>query len=389
MEPERTALPAVRLDRLLDVLVEPVIITDANAVVTSVNPVAVERLGADQYVGRSLAEQVARADVRAPGGRALAWAEHPVHRALATGAPVTNVELVVSSGAPAATTWLVNTVPVRDADRILGTVSVFHDITRSVELETTLGDHAQRLEAIVNLVSDAVFLVDGDGRLIFANAVGDRMLGLPPNTPLAERHRRLDARDGDGQPIPLDRFPSRLALEGETLTGVTLLIRDANGETRHVMTSAHPLRRRDGTIYAALVTMNDVTDEILGRLELEVARETAEEANHLKDQFIAALSHELRTPLQPILGWTEVLRRHGNLDAVTTQALEAIRRNIRQQVRLVDDLLDLSCIVHGKLALRYETFDLREQVRSAAEPFEESSALKRVRLQLSLRRTRC
>jgi two-component system CheB/CheR fusion protein len=79
-----------------------------------------------------------------------------------------------------------------------------------------------------------------------------------------------------------------------------------------------------------------------------------------------------------------VLRRHGNHDAITTQALEAIRRNIRQQVRLVDDLLDLSRIVHGKLALRYETFDLREQVRAAAEPFEEAAALKRVRLTLSL-----
>src|SRR5206468_9638619 len=116
--------------------------------------------------------------------------------------------------------------------------------------------------------------------------------------------------------------------------------------------------------------MKDTTDEVRAREELVAARENAEEANHLKDQFIAALSHELRTPLQPILGWTEVLRRHGSLDAITTQALEAIRRNIRQQVRLVDDLLDLSRIVHGKLALRFESFDLREQVRAAVEPFE-------------------
>jgi two-component system, chemotaxis family, CheB/CheR fusion protein len=120
------------------------------------------------------------------------------------------------------------------------------------------------------------------------------------------------------------------------------------------------------------------------REELERARETAEEANRLKDEFIAALSHELRTPLQPILGWTEVLRRHGSLDDVTSQALEAIRRNIRQQVRLVDDLLDLSRIVHGKFQLRFETFDLREQIRTATEPFDEAAALRRVRLTLSL-----
>jgi CheY-like chemotaxis protein len=65
---------------------------------------------------------------------------------------------------------------------------------------------------------------------------------------------------------------------------------------------------------------------------------------------------------------------------VTAKALEAIRRNIRQQVRLVDDLLDLSRIVHGKLTLHYETFDLREQIRAAAEPYEEAAVLKKVRL---------
>ena len=62
-----------------------------------------------------------------------------------------------------------------------------------------------------------------------------------------------------------------------------------------------------------------------------------------------------------------VLRRHGKLDDVTTRAMEVVHRNIRQQVRLVDDLLDLSRILHGKFILRFETFDLREQVHAAVE----------------------
>ena len=128
----------------------------------------------------------------------------------------------------------------------------------------------------------------------------------------------------------------------------------------------------------------DVTDEHRVLAEIEMARQAAEDASRLKDEFIAALSHELRTPLQPILGWTEVLRRHTGIDDVTARALEAIRRNVRHQVRLVDDLLDLSRIVHGKLALRFEAFDLREQVRLAAEAFEEAASLKRVRLSVEL-----
>jgi CheY-like chemotaxis protein len=127
-----------------------------------------------------------------------------------------------------------------------------------------------------------------------------------------------------------------------------------------------------------------VTAQERARAELETAREAAEAASRLKDQFIAALSHELRTPLQPILGWTEVLRRHGSLDELTARALEAIHRNIRQQVRLVDDLLDLSRIVHGKFTLRFEAVDLRDPVRSAIEALDEAVELKRLDLRTTL-----
>jgi CheY-like chemotaxis protein len=137
-------------------------------------------------------------------------------------------------------------------------------------------------------------------------------------------------------------------------------------------------------VEAVVLTWKNVTAEVRARRELEIAREAAEDASRLKDQFIAALSHELRTPLQPILGWTEVLRRHRTLDEVTTRALEAIHRNIRQQVRLVDDLLDLSRIVHGKFTLRFETLDMREPVRAAAEAFEETASLNRLRLTITV-----
>ncbi len=373
-----------RLEVVLDALVEPALLTDASGLVTFVNAVAIQHLSADKDIGVSVSEQIARSDLRAPDGRPLTWDEHPVRRALTTGRPVTGAGLLIRTANGLQTTWVVNTAPLRDGARITGTVSVYHDLTRWAQLETDLADHGERLEAMVNLVSDVVFVIDTTGRLTFVNANGEAQLGLEVGLSTVDRTRRLDVRDAAGQPIPIEGALSARALRGETTSGILLLVRDPRGSTRHVIASAHPLRRPDGAIYAALVTMKDVTDEIRSRHELEAAREAAEEANHLKDQFIAALSHELRTPLQPILGWTEVLRRRGNLDAVATQAIEAIRRNIRQQVRLVDDLLDLSRIVHGKLALRYETFDLRDPVRAAAEPFEEAAALKRVRLTLSI-----
>lgn len=380
----RTPSPFHRLEGVLDAVHDPVLVTDASGVVTFANTAARDRLGAEKYVGASVADHVARGDVRAPDGATLTWDAHPIRRVLATGEAVSAVELVTSAPGRVPATWRVDAVPFRDGATIMGAAAIFREIVRVTPPLDASGDQAQQFEAIVNLVSDAVFAVDHAGRLLFANAVAGGLLGLPAGTTLLERHRRLEVHDADDRPVPPDQIPSSRALRGETLTGALLLVRDPEGQRRHIVTSAHPLRRPDGSIYGALVTMKDVTDEVRSRQELETARESAEEANHLKDQFIAALSHELRTPLQPILGWTEVLRRHGNLDAITAQALEAIRRNIRQQVRLVDDLLDLSRIVHGKLALRYETFDLREQIRAAAEPLEEAAALKRVRLTLSL-----
>jgi len=373
-----------RLEVVLNALIEPVVVTDSAGVVTFVNRAAVERLDAAKYVGVALAEQLTNGHVRAADGAPLAWDQHPVARTLSSGQASAAMTVSVRGVGDTRADWMIRATPLSEGERVSGAILVFDAVKVATDLESELADHAARLEAIVNLVSDAVFVADRDGRLVFMNAIGRSLLGLAGDTTVVDRHRRLDVRDADGHPLPLEAMPSSRALRGEQMSPVVLLIRDSGDQLRQVVTNAHPLRRPDGSIYAALVTMNDVTDEMRSRRELEAARESAEEANHLKDQFIAALSHELRTPLQPILGWTEVLRRHGNLDALTTQALEAIRRNIRQQVRLVDDLLDLSRIVHGKLALRYETFDLREQIKSAAEPFEEAAALKRVRLTLSL-----
>jgi len=169
--------------------------------------------------------------------------------------------------------------------------------------------------------------------------------------------------------VPEGKQEQWLTLEREWKPMHELRVKDGSIQSWAAIAQTVPGDESNGPVYATVVSWNDVTDEQRGLAEVETARQAAEDASRLKDEFIAALSHELRTPLQPILGWTEVLRRHSGIDDVTARALEAIHRNIRHQVRLVDDLLDLSRIVHGKLALRVEAFDLREQVRVADGPF--------------------
>jgi signal transduction histidine kinase len=371
-------------DAFLDGLPQPVEVTDATGVLVFANAAAAARFGADKHVGLSLEQRAARLRVLTLDGLPIPVADHPVARVLGTRQPVLAARVTVETEDGTRRAYVMNTSALFDGPRLAGTVSLLHEQSPRTVLERELADHAARLEAIVNLVSDAVFVVGADGRTVFANAVGERLLGLPAGVALPERARRLRVRTPDGQEVPPEAFPSSRALRGETLAGLELLIVNAGGETRRAVASAHPLRHADGRIYGAIVTINEVTAEAIARQELEAARAGAEEANRLKDEFLAALSHELRAPLQPILGWTEVLRRRGELDEVTGRAVEAIRRNIRQQVRLVDDLLDLSRIVHQKLTLRWETLDLREAVRAAAEPFEEAAVLKRVRMAIDV-----
>ena len=103
--------------------------------------------------------------------------------------------------------------------------------------------------------------------------------------------------------------------------------------------------------------------QLLGRAER--ARAEAEAANRMKDEFLATLSHELRTPLTSLLGWSSVLREAKHDEKVLNQGLEAIDRNARVQAQLIDDLLDVSRIVSGKLNLDVRPLDISSVTRAA------------------------
>jgi len=100
-------------------------------------------------------------------------------------------------------------------------------------------------------------------------------------------------------------------------------------------------------------------------LRAERARAEAEAANRIKDEFLATLSHELRTPLTSLLGWSSVLREAKRDEKIMHQGLEAIDRNAKMQAQLIDDLLDVSRIVSGKLNLDVRPLDLASVARAA------------------------
>jgi signal transduction histidine kinase len=121
------------------------------------------------------------------------------------------------------------------------------------------------------------------------------------------------------------------------------------------------------------------------RLERErEARAAAESASRMKDEFLAILSHELRTPLNAIVGWAALLRNGGLEGERFARAIESIERNARAQSRLIEDLLDVSAIIFGKLSLETRPIDLVPVVEAALDVVRPAAEVKGVRLEAAL-----
>ncbi|MEH1930794.1 hybrid sensor histidine kinase/response regulator [Nostoc sp.] len=147
-----------------------------------------------------------------------------------------------------------------------------------------------------------------------------------------------------------------------------------DGSYRWQLARGLPLKDEQGFVVKWFGTCTDIheqkqiLEERAHLLELEqVARAKAETANRIKDEFLAVLSHELRTPLNAILGWSKLLQTRALGQAKTSEALATIERNATLQVQLIEDLLDISRILQGKLTLNITKINLESTILSALE----------------------
>ncbi len=175
----------------------------------------------------------------------------------------------------------------------------------------------------------------------------------------------------------------RVATSGDTLSEtehpMEVALGDLANETRVFDFTLQPLGNGRDRVEAIVVFAVDVTDRVRSRKELELAREKAERASRAKDDFLAIVSHELRTPLNSILGWA-VLGRRRSTPVDAARAFEVIERNARTQTRLVDDILDLSRIIGGKLRLDMARTDLGRAIANAIDAVRPASDAKGVTL---------
>lgn len=259
---------------------------------------------------------------------------------------------------------------------------MFRDISDRKRIEAEL----RQKNAILNLVNEAapipIYVKDREGRIIYANPATLEVLEKSPTEVLGFRDREIYNTPELGAIISDN--DQRIMQ-----TGQTEVIEESPDGIRTFLSTKTPYRNEAGEVIGLIGVSNDIS----ARVEIErdrerllqqeqAAREEAEKANRIKDEFLAVLSHELRTPLNPILGWTKLLKR-GRLDpARSAEALNTIERNAKLQAQLIEDLLDISRIMRGKLVLNRESADLTAVVSAAIETVRLAAEAKQINLDL-------
>jgi PAS domain S-box-containing protein len=252
-------------------------------------------------------------------------------------------------------------------------------LLRLKKAEEALHDANASLKTIIEAAPLGIVSTDLSGRLTTWNPAAERLFGWASEEVL-------------GQPppgIPEDRQAQATAAWAATSEGRSVAFETEctrkDGTRVEVRISTAPIRRQN-QVTGTLALVEDISQR--RRLEREQARlyQEAHNANAAKDAFLAMLSHELRTPLNAIAGWVRLMRT-GELDhAAFDHALEVLERNTQAQIKLIEDILDVSRIMGAALTVDMEPLDLAAIVEDAVEAVRPTAAAKGLALDLHVER---
>ncbi len=258
--------------------------------------------------------------------------------------------------------------------RVASFIGTAIDITHHKQTEEALRQREAELRVITNTLPVLISFIDSEQRYRFNNHTYEEWFGHSA-TEIYGKHVREVLGEAAYEVI---RPYIEQVLSGQQVSFEAQVPYAVVG-TRYVLVTyvprfGVPRFGTQGTVEGFVVLVNDITEAKRAEAEREqllareqAAREQAVAANRIKDEFLAVLSHELRTPMNPILGWSKLLRA-GKLDALkTAHALETIERNAKLQTQLIEDLLDVSRILQGKLNLKMTPVKLEATLEAALE----------------------
>jgi PAS domain S-box-containing protein len=280
-------------------------------------------------------------------------------------------------------------------NEIAGGIAVITDITARKQAEEATHAAYKQLAFHVESSPLAVVEWDSDFRVSRWSASAERLFGWKADEVIGKHvneWRFVFTDDVDAVALVTNR-----QREGVEVQGV---LRNRNytrdGKILFCEWYNSVLRDDRGKLVSVLSLVLDVTakqsaeeERAAALLRERDARRHAEEADRLKDEFLATLSHELRTPLTSILGWASMIRNGEVEGANATRAIETIERNARSQARLIDDLLDVSRIITGNLRLDLHPLDLAPIVDAALDALRPTADVKGIQLRTRFQPGEC
>ena len=262
----------------------------------------------------------------------------------------------------------------------------YESIERS-RVQRTLRESERRFRQLADAMPQIVFVADADGNIEYFNRQWHEYTGLPEAG--VSRAAWEKVHTPEGLERVAEAWPHAMRT-GEPYE-IEYELRRHDGARRWHLGRALPIRDEHGRIVRWFGTNTDIHDrkrieQALGQaLQAEQhARGQAEQASRMKDEFLATLSHELRTPLNAILGWSHLIRRPNATPEELTKAAEVIERNARSQATIIEDLLDMSATMSGKVRLDMHRVDLGSVVRAAIETAEPPARAKSVEIRADI-----
>lgn len=254
------------------------------------------------------------------------------------------------------------------------------DVTERRRAEEQLRDSEAQLAAATVAGSVGTWIWDLPKNVLTANPALARAFGMDAEQ--VQRGLPAEAYIGailpEDQPAVVQAIEKSMSPQSDGIYLVEYRTRDADGRVRWLFSRGRVEFDAAGKPVRMPGALTDITERKEAEAALRAAKERAEAASRSKDDFLAALSHELRTPLTPVLMAAAARKDDSRLPEDVRQDLAMIERNIALEARLIEDLLDLTAVSHGKLKLRLERSDLRALVQRALEMVAADSAAKEI-----------
>lgn len=316
------------------------------------------------------------------------WASHlaPVFaRVMETKQPLLNQELSGETYPSGMRRYaLVNYYPVCLPDgQVAGVGVTSMDITEFKRVEQALEEALQRLTFHVENTPLAVIERDRNFRVTRWSRSAEKIFGWTADEVIGKAWQAIYPEDIEIVRHVRDRLLS--GQEKHNLSSNRSYTKD--GAVIYCEWYNSALLDESGDLVSVLSLVLDVTERKQAEAERDrllereqAARAEAEAANRIKDEFLAVLSHELRSPLNPILGWAKLLRSRRFEQSAVDRALETIERNAKLQTQLIEDLLDISRILRGKISLNVGSVDLMATIEAALETVRLAAEAKGIQL---------